>query len=120
MHAWVALVALPGLSVAACPGTGAERYEARTFLGYACDGDCEEHKSGYAWAGRHGITHAGACNLPRARMREGCRAFAEGRLSPLQAGFEWALENEVVDPCECQGAGPAFETGCRGFLRLGD
>ncbi len=47
---------------------------------------------------------------------EGCRAFAEEAVTPEQAGFEWARENELDDTCHCPGAGPGFEAGCAAYV----
>jgi len=43
---------------------------------------------------------------------EGCRAYLQERLTPVQAGFRWAMENEIAAPCLCDGAGEGFRTGC--------
>jgi hypothetical protein len=47
---------------------------------------------------------------------EGCRAHAEERLAPEQAGERWARENEITDRCLCDGAGAGFAAGCRRAL----
>jgi hypothetical protein len=47
---------------------------------------------------------------------EGCRAFAEEAVTPEQAGFEWARDNELDDTCQCPGAGPGFEAGCVAYV----
>jgi hypothetical protein len=34
-----------------------------------------------------------------------------------QAGFEWAVENDLTNRCDCSGAGDAFRAGCEAYLR---
>jgi hypothetical protein len=66
---------------------------------------------------RNGIADARTCtsrNDPG--FVEGCRAFAEEAVTPEQAGFEWARENELDDTCHCAGAGPGFEAGCAAYV----
>lgn len=93
-----------------------EPYEPRTFLGYACVGHCEAHKTGFAWGERHGIADPTACTLDDPLVAQGCRAYALDAVTAELAGFEWARENEISDTCRCRGAGPAFEAGCRAFV----
>ena len=99
----------------ATPGDGVP-YEPRTFLGYACAGDCEAHKAGFAWAERHGIADAAACMLADRSAAQGCRVYVEEAVTAELAGFEWARENEIAEPCRCYGAGPGFAAGCRAYL----
>ena len=100
------------LPAAACPGQARERYEPRSFLGYACEDDCRRHMAGFAWAARRRLSESRSCDLLGPAPGEGCRAFVEERLTPEEAGYRWALENEIVDPSECEGAGTRFRTGC--------
>lgn len=117
--------AMPGSSASpraqtepACVADGREDYARWVFLGYACDGHCREHKSGFAWAERNGIGNPAACAGHAGRFAQGCRAYAQFTVTPEQAGFEWASENELTDACECSGAGQAFEAGCEAYLRI--
>jgi hypothetical protein len=103
---------VPGVHGAPCPVEAALRYEPRTFLGYECPDDCERHKAGYAWAERIGLTDVSRCSALLGPGREGCMARIELASSSEAAGYRWALENEVVRPCECEGAGPGFRSGC--------
>ena len=107
-------------TVAAHPCTGAGRIAQVpwAFFGYACAGACAEHKAGFAWAERNGISHAAACNGPTPAFVEGCRTYSESIVTAEQAGFEWARENEVSDTCACAGAGPRFEAGCEAYLEF--
>lgn len=93
-----------------------ERYETRSFLGYACTGDCESHNKGFAWAERHGIADTAACALDESDAVDGCRAYAASAVTPERAGYDWALENELTSACDCLGAGPGFEAGCRAYV----
>ena len=95
-----------------CPGTASEPYEPRTFLGYACADDCRRHKAGFAWAERHRVTDAAACDGLELLQAEGCRAFVEEGARPEAAGDRWATENEIADRCLCDGAGARFRAGC--------
>jgi hypothetical protein len=95
-----------------CPDAALERYEPRSFLGYACEDDCQRQKAGFAWAERHQVSDPASCRQLEAAAAEGCRAYVEESLTPEQAGYRWALENEVADPCMCDGAGEGFRTGC--------
>jgi hypothetical protein len=90
---------------------------AGTFFGYACrDVGCSGHKAGFAWADQRGIHAARACDdVPEGVLIEGCRAYTEEVVTVEQAGFEWARDNEVADPCRCRGAGPRFEAGCAAY-----
>lgn len=101
------------LPAAACPGQARERYEPRTFLGYACEDDCRRHLAGFAWAARRRLSEPGSCDVLGPAAADGCRAFIEERLTPEEAGYRWALENEIADPRECEGAGKRFRAGCR-------
>ena len=100
------------LPAAACPGQARERYEPRTFLGYACEDDCQRHMAGFAWAARRRLAEPRSCDVLGPAAAEGCRAFIEERLTPEDAGYRWALDNEIADPCECEGAGTRFRIGC--------
>lgn len=104
----------------ACAGSTREPYAPWVFFGYACDGPCNEHKNGFAWAERNGIGNPSACGGAASPFAEGCRAYAQFTVTPEQAGFEWASENELSDACECGGAGTAFEAGCEAYLRIDD
>lgn len=107
------LFALVGVAPSdGCPTAPAERYEPRSFFGYACDGDCERHKAGFAWAQSHAIADASACGALGRAEAEGCRAYAEESVASDEAGFRWALENEVQVACLCAGAGERFLAGC--------
>jgi hypothetical protein len=98
---------------------GRIRYEPRSFLGYACEDDCERHKAGFAWAGQRGLTDAAACRGLGPPESEGCRAWVEEGLDAETAGLRWALENEVAAPCQCDGAGAGFCIGCLRHLAPG-
>jgi hypothetical protein len=110
------LAAFATARAADCSQPPTERYEPRSFLGYACEDDCRRHKKGFAWAERHEVTDSTACARLQPAQAEGCLAFAEQSLSPGQAGYRWALENEVADPCLCEDAGERFRDGCRQAL----
>ena len=91
---------------AACPGQARERYEPRTFLGYACEDDCQRHKAGFAWAAGSRLSEPGSCDV--LGPGGGRRLPGVHRGTPdaaEEAGYRWALENEIADPCECEGAG---------------
>lgn len=111
------LLPLPAATVLAvpplCVPAPVEHYEPRTFLGYACRGDCDQHKAGFAWAVRWGVTDPGICAALDAARAEGCRVHAQERLAPELAGERWARENEITVRCLCDGAGPRFAAGCR-------
>jgi len=99
-----------------CPGAALERYEPRSFLGYACADDCQRQKAGFAWAERHTVADPAACGHLAAAVADGCRAYVEESLTPEQAGYRWALENETTDLCLCDGAGEGFRVGCLAAL----
>lgn len=109
---------LPASQRTACRIPPGAAYAEPVFLGYACrDRECNGHKSGFAWAERNGITDARECEAsPNPAFVEGCRAFAEEAVTPEQAGFEWARENELEETCRCGGAGPAFAAGCAAYV----
>jgi hypothetical protein len=95
-----------------CPDAALERYEPRSFLGYACEDDCQRQKAGFAWAERHQVTDPADCGQLPPAVAEGCRAYVEESLTPEEAGYRWALENETTDLCMCDGAGEGFRVGC--------
>ena len=95
---------------------GRIRYEPRSFLGYACEDDCERHKSGFAWAAQRRLTDAAGCRGLGSAESEGCRAWVDDGLAAEEAGERWALENEVAEPCLCEGAGARFRAGCLRYL----
>jgi hypothetical protein len=115
----LAIAAPATASASACSDTDRDPYAARSFHGRACrDGDCAAHKAGVGWADRQGLADAAACaEAEDAAFVEGCRAFAELAVTAEQSGFEWARENELVDDCLCDGAGPRFAAGCEAFVR---
>lgn len=105
-----------------CPETR-QPYAPHTFLGFACrDRACAAHKAGFAWADRTGVSRTATCvelGLSAHSDRgfsEGCRAYVDDVVTAEQSGFEWARENEIVDPCLCSGAGPRFEAGCAAYV----
>jgi hypothetical protein len=112
----------PGTALAggiSCAGsTGLEPHAPSAFFGYACaDVDCSGHKAGFAWAEQRGIRTARACDdATDGVLVEGCRAYAWEVVTVEQAGFEWARDNEIADPCRCRGAGPRFEAGCAAYV----
>jgi len=105
---------LPVRSAGCSASTTREPCDPHSFFGYLCrDDECSGHKAGFAYADRHGIADAGACAvLADAALTEGCRTYVEAAVTAEQAGFEWARDNEVADPCHCAGAGARFEAGC--------
>lgn len=107
-----ALLAASPVAAPGCGAPGAAPYEPRTFLGYACHGDCRRHKAGLRWAERETLDDPGRC-LALARFEaEGCAAYvAEGR-DAAAAGERWAIENEIDRACHCDGAGGSFRAGC--------
>ena len=111
---WFALqfVAGSALGASACASAALERYEPRSFLGYACEDDCQRHKAGFAWAERQAVTEAVECTPLAPPEAEGCLAYLQERLTPEQAGLRWAVENEIAVPCLCGGAGNDFRAGC--------
>ena len=88
------------------------RYEPRTFLGYACEDDCQRHKHGFRWAEQWAFTDARLCGPLGHLEAQGCRAYVDLEFDPEAAGERWAIENEVVDPSLCNGAGERFLAGC--------
>jgi hypothetical protein len=101
---------------AACGGRVPDPYQARSFLGYACDADCAAEKTGFAWAERHGITSPSVCAAMGGALEAGCRAYAAEGMSSIEAGYAWALENEVTDSCLCDGGGDGFRSGCAQYV----
>lgn len=101
-----------------CLPAAVASYAPVAFLGYACnDSGCTAHKAGFAWAERHGLAQAQACDgLADPPFQQGCRAFAEESVTAELAGFEWARDNEVADTCRCAGAGVRFEAGCAAYV----
>ena len=70
-----------------------------------------------AWAERNAVTDARECGAsPNPAFVEGCRAFVEEAVTPEQAGFEWARENELDETCRCRGGGAGFEAGCAAYV----
>ena len=92
------------------------RYEPRSFLGYACEDDCERHKAGFALAVSRGVRNVGDCRILGPAESEGCHAWVEEGVGAEAAGYRWALENEIAAPCLCEGAGPEFRAGCLRYL----
>jgi hypothetical protein len=114
-----AAIAPGGLAAdSACAGAGRESYAPSAFFGYTClDVDCSGHKDGFAWAERHGVRAVLACDgAAEPILIEGCRAYALEVVTVELAGFEWARDNEIADPCRCRGAGPRFEAGCAAYV----
>jgi hypothetical protein len=107
----VLLGSLQPADASAC-ADGRVRYEPRSFLGYACADDCERHKAGFAWAVQRGLTDATACRELDQEQSEGCLAWIEEGLDAEEAGYRWALENEIDAPILCAGAGGGFLSGC--------
>ena len=101
-----------------CGDMGRERYEPRTFLGYACADGCERHKHGFRWAERHAVTDARQCARLSRPEGEGCAAFVDEGRSGEAAGARWAIENEIAHQCDCEGAGERFLAGCVRQLAL--
>lgn len=111
MRVLVLLASLHAAATSAC-SEGRVRYEPRSFLGYACVDDCERHKAGFAWAERALPSDVEGCGrLPRPEG-EGCRAWLDERLAAEEAGYRWALENEITDARLCDGGGERFRAGC--------
>jgi len=109
-------VAAPAPASPACGGHGRDRYQALTFLGYACNADCAIEKAGFAWAERHGLASPSACVAIDPAFEAGCRAYATEGMSSMAAGYTWALENEIADPRLCNGGGDGFRSGCRQYV----
>ena len=97
---------------AGCAVPAAVRYEPRTFLGYACADDCGRHKAGFRWAEQLSVTDPGRCAPLPQPQAEGCAAYIDAQQDAEAAGRRWALENEIVRPCQCDGAGERFRAGC--------
>jgi hypothetical protein len=108
---------LPTLA-SACSDPGRDRYEPRTFLGYACEDDCERHKHGFRWAERWAVADARSCDLLGRLEAQGCSAYVDASLDAQAAGERWAIENEIADPCLCHGAGERFRSGCTGAAEI--
>ena len=105
-------LALPPSLVSGGDHATRARYEPRTFLGYACDDDCQRHKDGFRWAERHAVTDSAQCaQLSRAEA-EGCAAYLDDGRGAEAAGETWANENEIVYHSDCLGAGERFFVGC--------
>jgi hypothetical protein len=103
---------LPSCRAPGCENPGRTRYEPRSFLGYACEGDCQRHKHGFRWAERWAVTDSRSC-APLGRLEaQGCLAYLDRVLDAEAAGERWAVENEIADPCLCNGAGEGFRAGC--------
>jgi hypothetical protein len=113
LQAWLCVA-----QAAACPPAARERYEPRSFLGYACRDDCQRHKSGYDWARRQRARRSAACAALAGPEQEGCLAYVEEPLTPGEAGQLWASENEIADASLCDGAGEEFGSGCRRAVAL--
>lgn len=97
---------------ASCGHSNVERYEPRTFLGYACEDDCQRHKHGFRWAEQRAVADARSCESLGDLEAEGCRAYVHEPVDAEAAGERWAIENEIADPCLCNGAGERFGAGC--------
>lgn len=93
-------------------GPGRARYESRTFLGYACEDDCQRHKAGFRWAEQRAVTDPWQCGVLAHAEAEGCAAFIEEGRDAFAAGESWALENEIANQSDCLGAGEGFFAGC--------
>ena len=95
-----------------CSGFGRVHYEPRTFLGYACEHDCRRHKAGFLWAEQHAVRNAWSCRPLDPAESQGCAAYVDESFDSEAAGERWAIENEIADPCLCDGAGERFRAGC--------
>jgi hypothetical protein len=96
----------------ACRELGRAHYEPRSFLGYACEDECQRHKRGFHWAEQWAVTDARSCE-PLGRLEaQGCRAYLDEWSDAEAAGGRWAIENEIADPRLCDGAGARFRAGC--------
>lgn len=91
---------------------GPVRYEPRTFLGYACEDDCQRHKHGFRWAEQWALTDARSCEPLGLKEAQGCHAYVDLEFDAEAAGERWAIENEIADPRLCDGAGERFRSGC--------
>jgi hypothetical protein len=105
------LVVVPTIG-SACGDSGAERYEPRSFLGYACEDDCQRHKAGFRWAEQRAVTGSSQCDVLMRPEAEGCAAFMEAGRDAFAAGETWAVENEIENQSDCLGAGERFFVGC--------
>lgn len=108
----VSLLLLPLSPVLGCGDPGRERYEPRTFLGYACEDDCQRHKHGFRWAELRAVTDSRSCEPLGHLEAQGCRAYVDQAFDAEAAGERWAIENEIADPRLCDGAGEQFRGGC--------
>lgn len=95
-----------------CGQSSRVHYEPRTFLGYACEDDCRRHKQGFRWAEQWAVTDARSCESLGDLEAQGCRAYVDASSDAESAGNHWAIENEIADPCLCNGAGERFRAGC--------
>lgn len=93
---------------------GRVSYEPRTFLGYACEDDCRRHKLGFHWAEQWAVTDSRSCEPLGHVEAQGCRAYVDETVDAEAAGERWAIENEIADPGQCNGAGERFRRGCMG------
>ena len=108
---WLPLAPVPTLA-SGCGHSGAERYEPRTFLGYACEDDCRRHKAGFLWAEQHAVRDARSCEMLDPAESQGCRAYVDESFDSEAAGDRWAIENEIAHQYDCDGAGERFFAGC--------
>ncbi len=46
-----------------------------SFHGYACYGDCADHRAAYEWAQREGVTDVARCRHISRTFSEGCKAW---------------------------------------------
>ena len=103
---------LPPSIASGCHDSSRVPYEPRTFLGYACEDDCQRHKHGFRWAEQRALTDVRSCS-PLGRLEaQGCRAYVDESFDAEAAGVRWAIENEIANPCLCDGAGERFRSGC--------
>ena len=103
---------LPSSGAWPCDDSTRTRYEPRSFLGYACDDDCRRHKAGFLWAEQRAVRDAMACEPLESPESDGCRAYVDESFDAGAAGDRWVTENEIADPCLCDGAGERFRAGC--------
>jgi hypothetical protein len=101
----------PSLALGCDPSSRA-LYEPRTFLGYACEDDCQRHKAGFLWAEKRAVRDAQSCELLGPAESQGCRAYVDEAFDSEAAGDRWAVENEIAHQCDCGGAGDRFFAGC--------
>jgi hypothetical protein len=104
-------VVLPSLALG-CGHSSRVPYEPRTFLGYACEDDCQRHKAGFRWAEQRAVTGSSQCDALTRPEAEGCAAFLEAGRDAFAAGETWAVENEIGNQSDCLGAGERFFAGC--------